>query len=262
MGRMLGAFDDDEGFDRSDLNQCPDCGCYFKSEKCPLCGKVCPEHMRAGNRPVVKPKKKKRNRGSDRVSFISWYHSWWFIGLMMFFFPIIGIILLVTSPYERWKKVLAIVIAVVYTLISSFGIGRIISGIGDMFDDPVDDSLTKEEYISKCENLLPEKFYRSENGYEGEFVCVKLKIVGQVTYVDGFYNEKDYLCYLCEAEGGSDYKIVVRDCLLENGQRFVKGDVITVYGEGAGECEVYDSEYNFTTAPCLNMAYVILEPIS
>jgi hypothetical protein len=259
MGKMLGAFSDEDELDRNDLNQCPDCECFFQADHCPLCGKECPEHMRAGNRPAVKQKKRKRRRGSGRVSFISWYHSWWFMGIMLFFSPLIGIILLFTSPHERWKKALAGTIAAVYLVISSIGLGNIISGIADRWDKPVDDSLTKEEYIAKCENITPEQFYRSADGYEDKFVRVRLKIVKQVTYVDKFYNEKDYVCYLCEAEDGSEYKIIVRDCLLEDDQRFVKGDIITVYGEGAGSCGVYDAEYNYITAPCLNMAYVIFE---
>ena len=60
MGRMLGAFDDDVELDRPDLNKCPDCNCFFAGDNCPICGKVCPEHMRAGNRAPVKPQKKKK----------------------------------------------------------------------------------------------------------------------------------------------------------------------------------------------------------
>jgi hypothetical protein len=56
MGRMLGAFDSDE-IDRPDLNKCPDCGCFFLQDTCPICGKLCPEEMRAGNRKPVKLKK-------------------------------------------------------------------------------------------------------------------------------------------------------------------------------------------------------------
>ena len=57
MGRMLGSFADDTELDRPDLNKCPDCKCYFAGDTCPLCGKVCPEEMRAGNRKPVKVKK-------------------------------------------------------------------------------------------------------------------------------------------------------------------------------------------------------------
>ena len=46
MGRMLGSFDPEDELDRPDLNKCPDCGCYFATDNCPLCGKVCPPEMR------------------------------------------------------------------------------------------------------------------------------------------------------------------------------------------------------------------------
>ena len=67
MGRSLGYFDSEE-LDRPELNKCPDCECYFASEECPLCGKVCPEAFRAGNRAPVK--KKKHKNSSGRVQFI------------------------------------------------------------------------------------------------------------------------------------------------------------------------------------------------
>ena len=60
MGRMLGYHDSDE-LDRPELNKCPDCECYFATDECPLCGKICPEEMRAGNRAPVKHKKRKNS---------------------------------------------------------------------------------------------------------------------------------------------------------------------------------------------------------
>ncbi len=258
MGKMLGAFADEQELDRPDLNKCPDCKCFFESDNCPFCGKECPENMRAGNRPAVKQKKKKKYSGTGRVTFIDWYHSWWFIAIMILFFPIVGMVLLFTSPHEKRKKVLFITIAVVYMVISTYGIGNIISGVSEMWNKPVDDSLTKNEYVAKCETVTAEQFYRTSDNYKDKFVCIRLQVTENVTYVDSFYNDKDYLCYLCEAEGGSDYRFVIRDCLLEDKQKFIPGDVITVYGEGAGECEVYDDEYNLFTTACLNMAYVIV----
>ena len=258
MGRMLGSFADNEELDRPDLNKCPDCNCFFAGESCPLCGKICPENMRAGNRAPVKHKKARKNSGSGRVTFIEWYHSWWFIAIMIVLFPIVGAILLATSPYKTSRKVLFILLAVVYLIISMIGIGNIISGITDIWNAPVDDSLSKEEYISQCETVTLEDICRSPDGYEDEFISVKLRIVKKVTYQDKFYNSKDYVCYLCEAENGSEYKLILRDCLLEDQQRFIAGDIITVYGEGAGECTAYDHEYTEYAAPCLNMAYVSL----
>lgn len=260
MGRLLGSHADDRELDRPDLNKCPDCDCYFAGDNCPLCGKECPENMRAGNRPAVKPAKRRRSTSSRTVQFIDWYHSWWFIAIMLLFMPLVGIILLITSPHERWKKILFGVIAAVYMGISTFGIWgfqSFFSNVSELWDSPVDKSMTKEEYIAKCETVSAEEFYRMSDRYEDRFVCVTVRVITRVTYMDQFYNEKDYVCYLCEGEDGEEFRIVVRDCLLENQQKFIKGDVITVYGEGAAECEVYDSEYNAVTAPCLNMAYVI-----
>ena len=253
MGRNLGVFADDAELDRPDLNKCPDCGCFFASDNCPVCGKECPLHMRAGARmPAKKPKT--RHRGNGRVSVISWYHSWWFLGFMLFLLPAVGIILLLTSPHKKWAKVLLTIVASIYLLLSSIGIGTVLSRIEDLWDNPVDDSLSKAEYLAKCEEVTPEQFYRSAD--KGRFVCVKLRVVEKVTCVDRFYNDMEYACYLCEAEGGSSYQLIVRDCLLEDQQRLIPGDVILAYGESAGDREVYDEEYTYTTAPCLNMAYV------
>lgn len=107
MGKLLGSHASHE-LDRPDLNKCPDCRCFFEGDNCPLCGKECPEEMRAGNRAKVKPRKKKRNPNSGRVTFIPWYHSWLFIILMMFVMPIVGIILLCTSPYRTRTKIIVI----------------------------------------------------------------------------------------------------------------------------------------------------------
>ena len=103
MSRQLGAFDDDDNFDRPDLNKCPDCGCYFSQNNCPFCGKACPEDMRAGMRKPVKVRKK-RSSGNGRVTFVEWYHSWWFILIMTFVFPLAAVFLLISSPYaKKWK---------------------------------------------------------------------------------------------------------------------------------------------------------------
>lgn len=254
-GRPLGAFADDEELDRSDLNKCPDCNCFFDGRFCPSCGKECTEEMRAGNRPAVKRARKKRTTTIPTA----WYYAWWFIVLMLFVFPIVGIVLIVTSPHDTWKKVLAVVIALA-CLLFPIGLaigGSLLSGIADWFESPVDDSITKEEYIARCESVTPEQFYRLSDAYEGKFVSLTLKVTESVTCVDEYYNDEEDLCYLCEAENGSEYKLIVRDCLLDERQRFIAGDVIVVYGEGAGDREAYDAEYNYTTNPCVNMAYVV-----
>ena len=253
---MLGAFADREELDRPDLNKCPDCGCFFGGDNCPICGKECPENMRAGNRQAVKKKKISRRGGSGRVTFVDWYHSWWFIVVMMFIFPIAGIILLITSTHEKWKKIVFAVIAAAYMFVSTFGLGSIFSQIFGLFDRPVDTSLTKEEYVSVCVTVDAEELYRSPKIYEDEYISVTLKVMGRAAYIENEYSSKD-VYYICEAIEGSAYKIIVRDCLIDNAQNFIKGDVITVYGEGAGECLAYDLEYVPTDGVCVNMAYAV-----
>ncbi|MBO7216514.1 MAG: hypothetical protein J6V84_05895 [Clostridia bacterium] len=49
---------------------------------------------------------------------------------------------------------------------------------------------------------------------------------------------------------------MVRDCLISGSENLVTGDVVSVYGEGAGQKTAYDSEGNETEAPCLNAAYL------
>ena len=88
MGANLGFFADDRENDYPDLNKCPDCDCFFATDNCPLCGKECPPHMCAGNRIPQKPHKTRRS-GSGRVSFIAWYHAWWFVILMLIIFPLV-----------------------------------------------------------------------------------------------------------------------------------------------------------------------------
>lgn len=254
MGKFLGAHDSDD-LDRPDLNKCPDCGCFFAQDNCPLCGKECPEEMRAGNRKTVKVKK--RRGGSGRVTFVEWYHSWWFIAIMVIFFPIMGIILLATSPHKRSSKIIFIVIAVLYGIISTFGIGNIIGGIGGLFDKPIDTSLTREEYIAKCEAVTPEEYYRHIGKYEDKFVTMTLvvekKIIGSELDYGSDYNTY-YLCH-CYDEKGDSYSILIRDCQTES-VNFLRNDRIVVYGEGAGNITIYDTDYQSYNASCINAAYI------
>ncbi len=254
MGRLLGSHDFEE-LDRSDLNKCPDCGCFFAQDNCPLCGKECPEEMRAGNRKPVKQKNKRRG-GSGRVTFVDWYHSWWFIAIMMIISPIIGIILLATSPHKRSSKIIFIILAVIYGVVSTFGIGNLFGQIKDLFVDPVDRSLTETEYIEKCEAVTAEDFYRNVGIFDGKFVEIPLKIKAVFSGCEDYYRGDFYNYYLCYGENnGSEYTVLVRDCLLES-VNFVVGDEITIYGEGQGNITVYDREFVPHTGPAVNAAYI------
>jgi hypothetical protein len=214
--------------------------------------------MRAGNRAAVKKKKRRRSSGSGRVTFVDWYHSWWFIVLMMFFMPIIGIVLLVTSPHERWKKLLFVAIAAVYLVVSSFGIGAIISGTRSIWDKPVDDSISKEKYLAVCEAVTPEQFYRAPEQYKDAYVTMTLTVISRVDAENSYTGDTYYLC--CAPDATDIVPVIVRNCLLDGMQKLLPGDVITVWGEGDGECAVYDADYHRYEATCLNMAYVAIEP--
>ncbi len=255
MGRMLGAFDNPQELDRPDLNKCPDCECFFATDTCPLCGKVCPEEMRAGNRKP--PKKEKRRSGNNnRVIFIDWYHRWWFITLMMFIMPIAGIILLATSPHSKKAKITFIVIGVIYFIVSTIGIGTIIGGITNMFDKPVDTSLTREEYIAKCQSTAAIDLLHAPDDYKDEFVAITVTIIGSMEDSEGYYSGEKYTeYYICSVDGTSDYKILIRRCIQSGQSNFIVGEKVTFYGEGDGKVTIYDLDYNPINAPCVNAAY-------
>ncbi len=254
MGRMLGAFDDDNNLDRPDLNKCPDCGCFFAGNNCPICGKECPEEYRAGNR---KPEKKKKDKTPRGAVYMDWYHRWWFILIMMFVMPLVGAILFFTSPREKWKKILVGVIAGVYMFVSFFGIGSIITNITNMFSEPVDTSLSRTEYMEKCQTVEPEEYYRHVSDYEDEFVTMTLTVEKKILDYFGYYEGDEYTTYyICSDGNGGSFNIMIRDCIQNGGYNFIPGDTIEVYGEGAGTITIEDSEYVVHTHPCIFVAYV------
>lgn len=257
MGKLLGYHSDEGELDRPDLNKCPNCDCYFTQDNCPLCGMECPENMRAGNRAPVKQIKKKNSAYSNRVVFVNWYHSLWFIVLMMFLSPLISIILLATSPHSRKLKITLISISVVIGFVNYFGISSIANSIENYFEKPVDTSISQEEYVTRCELVDPEEFYRSPDAYDGKFVSMELKVISMIIDVEASYTNAKYpTYYICSASGGGDYHIMVRSCLASGQVNFIPGDIMTIYGEGAGICTVIDNaEHNTHTNPCVNMAY-------
>lgn len=256
MGRLLGAHADEQELDRPDLNKCPDCGCYFPQLNCPLCGKECPENMRAGNRAPVKQVKRKRG-GSGRVIFVNWYHSLWFITLMMLFMPVIGMILLFTSPHSKKIKIIFTVIAAVGVLLYYVGISGILGWTKSLFERPVDTSMSREEYVAACDSITCEEFYRFSDEHKEEFVSMEVRVLAKITDADAEYSHNKYPnYYLCSAVDGEEFKILVRSCLVGSQMNFIPGDVFTLYGEGAGSASVSDvNSYEYYSAPCVNMAY-------
>lgn len=259
MGRMLGAFDDPSELDRPDLNKCPDCECYFAGENCPLCGKPCPEEMRAGNRKPPKKEKKRQSSSNGRVYFVEWYHRWWVITLAMFLMPLVGIILLITSPHKKSAKVAFVVIGVVYLLVSVIGFNSIVGAVVEWFDPVIDTSLSREQYVDKCDSVTPEGFYRSADTYDGKFVSMTLVVKDIIVDYDSSYSKVKYpTYYVCVSPADERFQIMVRNCLQDSPKNLAIGDVVTVYGEGAGTVTVYDLDYVAHTAPCVNAAYAVL----
>ncbi len=254
-----------------DLNLCPECGSFFAptAENCPICGAHCPKEMRAGNRVEKKQKEPTakefwaQGRASSRVRFVEWYHAWWFIILMLFWMPVVGLVLLITSPHKpKWKAVV-IAVAVVYTVLSTFGIGNLIARMTGYFDKPVDTSLPRETYITQCEELATdaETFYRMPDTYLDRMCVLTLTVKEKFTDPESAYNGNKYgEYYLCTDAGGT-FTVLVRDCTSLTGetQNFIAGDVITVYGEGAGNIQVMNGDYLPVEAPCINMAYAELQ---
>ncbi len=249
MGRNLGYFDSDE-LDRPELNKCPDCECYFASEECPLCGKICPEEMRAGNRAKVKPPKRKRN-SSGRVQFIPFYHMWWFILVVFLFSRIAGLVLFFTSPYSKKAKIIA-VSAVVGGYFLLFALSSFILPM--LWNQSlVNDKISREEYVELCDLMSVEDYHRDAYN-EGNYVSLELVVEARVD-VDG------YVLYLCKdrTHENQDLKILVMDCSVGKKTNYLHGDMIRVYGECSGIAEIGDGYMGEVEAyaddPLLYMAY-------
>ena len=256
MGRTLGSFDN-EDFERTDLNKCPDCKCFFPQDACPLCGKVCPENMRAGKRKKERAKKVK-GTSSIRVGYMEWYHRWWCIIIALLTFPIVGLILLFTSPHKTAHKILFVIIAVIYTVVSTFGLGIIITFLGFNSNAPVDTSLSQDEYISVCELVAPVDLFRSAEEFGGRYIATSLVVVDSFTSSSQYDGDEYARYYVCEDILGGDFRILVRDCSQDVRHNYLSGDIISVYGEGAGNCEVYDLDYKLHVSPCINAAYIFI----
>ena len=258
MGRQLGSFADSEELDRPDLNKCPDCGCFFETLYCPLCGKECPEEFRAGNRKPVRHSRRRSSGSSGRVTFIEWYHSWWFIILMLFMFPLIGFILLFTSPHKKGAKITVIAVALVYTVLTSYGFTALIGGLGNAFDRPVNTRLSREDYIATCASATvdPETFYRSPDTYKDAFTSMTVTVVGKITDSEGYYSNARYTTYYIVQNAAGTCRFLLRDCQRDGTQNLIAGDVVTVYGEGAGNVNIYSMDGTPYSAPCLNVAYL------
>ncbi len=243
MGRPLGSFDSDE-LDRPDLNKCPDCGCFFATDDCPLCGKICPEEMRAGNRQKVKPPKKKKGGYSGRVQFIPWYHTWVAMILISFVMPLAGIILFITSPYSKKLKIAIVAGVAVWLFVLPILGGLLLPTLMGWTEGAlVNDDLSRTEYIETCEDMGVEDFQRY---CEIErYVTMELTVEEKLTddYGDTYYRCTD-----------GTLSVYLRDCRLEERVGFLPGDMIRVWGESGGIGWV-NADSGSEELPCLLLAY-------
>ncbi len=260
MSRQLGYFDDDVVRDFPHLNKCPDCETFFESESCPLCGKACPEEMRAGNRKPVKVKKRRRPRNNGRVQFVPWYLSTWFIILMLFVQPIIGLVLLWVGYWQRPAKIIVTVLFVLYT----FGfvlLGGIVGFLQFLFfkeELPVNTQISQTEYMETCVALSAESVYREAEARIGEYVVLTLEVKDILN--DAYEADSSYVRYYeCTAvENGRTWRFLVRD-FSTDAKNLAVSDRITVYGQIGGNTTIYDNTAGECSAPLVNMLYVTIE---
>lgn len=249
-------YDGSEYIERPDLNKCPDCGCYFGGANCPLCGKPCPEEYKAGNR---KPEEKPKPQKVKVISSHPWYHTWWFIAVIMFLSPLVGVILLATSARKTWVKILvSLLIISPYIIFFVISYGSILfAGLGNMNSVPVDTSLTRVEYVAACEDLDGEEYFRNCQEYAEDFVT--LSVIVEERIVDSgpdSYGSGYNVYYFCSPVDGGDINILIRDCSQDSRRNYLVGDMITVFGEGAGEVTIYGEAYTPVSAPCVYAAYI------
>ena len=265
MSRQLGAFDPEDQLDRPDLNKCPDCGCYFATVDCPLCGKECPPEMRAGARVEPKVKRKKTGSSSGRVQFIPWYHSWWFILIMMFVFPVAGVVLLATSPYQKKWKIVFITLAVVILVLEYTGLGSLLISIAMSGGrKPVNKRLSREQYVETCAGVDAEEYFR--RGTDKGYYSMELTVDCTVSWEDTWtinpyaYASGDLpAVYLCHDPDDPTAYVFVLDYQLDRPVTLRAGDRITVYGQSAGESAVsVEVSGKTVTAPRLYAAYIEL----
>lgn len=261
MGNPIGYFGDDEERDYPELNKCPDCETFFAGENCPLCGKPCPDEMRAGNRKAVKVKKKKGSNGNGRVQFVPWYHTTWFIVLMIFVQPIVGLILTWTGYWKKhWK-----VIVTVLVVLARVGI-YLLGGLFLLFEEqltppeviPVNTELSYTEYVAQCGEADVEELFRNVNQHLDEYVTLTVTVDG--VWEDEYDYESDYtLYYQCHAHAnGREWGFLVRDWRQADVFNLAAGDVITVYGQVGGMASITNYTAGTVTLPCIHMLYVDL----
>ena len=244
--------------DYPNLNKCPDCETFFEGLNCPLCGKECPEEFRAGIRKPLKIKKE-RNTGSGRVQFVPWYLSTWFIILMLFFQPIIGLILMWKGDWHKAAKIILTVLLIL-SFFGSFLFGGVIELIDQFLfreEIPINTDLSEEEYVARCEALKAETVYREAAAREGDYVVLTVEV--ERIRNDAYAYNSDYTTYYeCSAtEDGKTWRFLIRD--FSQGKNLIEGDRIQVYGQILGNAVIYAGAGEIS-GPCIGMRYFEFVP--
>ena len=258
MSAPLGYFSDDER-DFPELNKCPDCETFFADLYCPLCGKECPEEMRAGNRKPVKIKKRRSSGGSGRVQFVPWYFSSWFIILMLITMPIAGLILLWMGYWKKiWKIVVTVLLVLGYVLapLASAAMALYLQFESEN-DIPVNTRISKAEYISLCEETSPELLFREAVKMTDLYISVTLTVSG--VWENSYDLQYDIYIHCYAFENGKRWEFLVRDFRQDDSTNLTEGDVITVYGQMGGNTTISNYTAGDITAPCINMLYFELQ---
>lgn len=238
MGRFgtpqLGYLRENDDNDIPELNKCPECGAFFDGDVCPVCKTVCPEEMKAGNRKVQK-KRKRREKSNYRSVPTDLYHRTWFIIIALFISKLVGLILVWTSDWKKWVKVVVTIVAVfgiyLYYPLSMLIMGNIDAILpGDdvptAFVYDTSDIETEDAYKGKCQPIKYSELVRDPNANLGFYLTGDYTVVKVTEGYESMTNRYgDYIF----ASDGDGYVFAFFD-RREGGQGIVPGDRITVYG--------------------------------
>ncbi len=256
MSRQLGFFDD-EVRDFPELNKCPDCETFFADSNCPLCGKECPLEMRAGNRKPVKAPKK-RSSGSNRVQFVPWYYSTWFIILMLIFMPIVGLILLWTGYWKKHWKVIATVVLVGGYLFTSVLLPLLTQLYLWKTEIPVNTAVSEAEYKELCEAVAPEELFRYAGTMTEEYITLEVTVDAIIESQEDWEYTTYYVCHA--SDGQKQWRFLLRDWRPQASRVNVAvGDDLTVWGEVGGNMTVYDQNGTEHSAPGIHALYLTVQ---